>query len=234
MSTENTTVAAIGPAAAGTHTAPVLRVTVEQADPIEFAAVPTLRFRARVQSGGRAVRSIALHTQVRIASTRRSYDAASRDRLAELFGTPDQWDRSLRSLLWTQVVTQVPEFEAETVVDIAVGCTYDFEVVATKYLHALADGEVPLEFLFSGTIFYSAGGTLQAARIPWDTEAAFRMPVRIWHDLMDRYFPHSAWLRLEGDTFDRLTAFRVRNALGTWEDAIEELLRRAQPPVGGR
>jgi hypothetical protein len=32
-----------------------------------------------------------------------------------------------------------------------VTCTYDLEVVAAKYFYALEDGEVPLEFLFSGT-----------------------------------------------------------------------------------
>ena len=33
-------------------------------------------------------------------------------------------------------------------------CTYDFEVVSVKYFSALGDGDIPLTFLFSGTIFY--------------------------------------------------------------------------------
>ena len=32
-------------------------------------------------------------------------------------------------------------------------CTYDFDVSGATYLHALRDGEVPLLFLFSGTVF---------------------------------------------------------------------------------
>ena len=46
----------------------------------------------------------------------------------------------------------VPGFEGTTVIDLPITCTYDFEVVAAKYLEALEDGEVPLLFLFSGTM----------------------------------------------------------------------------------
>ena len=47
----------------------------------------------------------------------------------------------------------VAGFAGETEVDLPVACTYDFEVAAAKYLHALGDGEVPLLLLFSGTVF---------------------------------------------------------------------------------
>jgi hypothetical protein len=219
---------------AGTEAVPALTITVDAAQPVDFAVVPTLGFRTRISAaGGQAVRSLALHVQIRICADRRGYDGPSQERLVELFGTPDQWGRNLRSLLWTQATVQVPEFHGDTVADIPVGCTYDFDVVATKYLHALADGEVPLEFLFSGTIFYSDGDALRAARIPWDTEAAYRMPVRVWTDLMARYFPGDAWLRLDRTTFDRLYGFRVRNTLPSWESAIDALLRTAERPAGG-
>jgi hypothetical protein len=218
----------------GAHAAPVLTIAVDAAEPVDLAAVPTLRFQARIRADeGRRVRSLTLHTQIRIAAAQRSYDRPSQDRLVELFGTPDQWGRTLRSLLWTQSTVQVPEFEGDTVADIPVACTYDFDVVASKYLHAVGDGEVPLEFLFSGTVFYTAGGVLQAARLPWDTEAAYRMPVRVWTDLMARYFAGTAWLRLDRATFDRLYGFKARNTLPSWESAIEALLRAAQRPADG-
>jgi len=125
-------------------------------------------------------------------------------------------------------------FDGAIEVDVAVPCTYDFEVATAKYFHALDDGDIPLDFLFSGTVFYSAAGRLQAVRIPWDTESHLRMPVRIWHGLMGRYFPHSAWLRLDRDTFDRLYGFKARNTYPTWEGAIEALLRAAEQGVGER
>jgi hypothetical protein len=41
---------------------------------------------------------------------------------------------------------------------------------------------------------------------------------------MDRYFPGSAWLRLERETFDRLYAYRSRHALPSWEHTLDHLL----------
>jgi hypothetical protein len=105
-------------------------------------------------------------------------------------------------------------------------------VVGTKYFAALEDGEIPLEFLFSGTVFYRKdGGALQVARISWEKEAHFRLPVRVWREMMDHYFPNSAWLRLPKDTFDRLYAFRSRNALLTWDRTLESLLNTAEKEV---
>ena len=75
----------------------------------------------------------------------------------------------------------------------------------------MRDGEIPLDLLFSGTVFYTgAGGALQINRISWNAEAAHRLPVRVWRETMDHYFPDSAWLRLDRETFDRLVAFRAR------------------------
>ena len=113
-----------------------------------------------------------------------------------------------------------------------VGCTYDLEVVAAKYFHALDDGEVPLEFLFSGTVFYAGEGVgLQVARISWEKEAEFRLPVRLWKEMMDHYFPNSAWIRLRRDAFDRLYDYKVRMGFPTWESAVEALLRASEHEV---
>jgi hypothetical protein len=212
---------------AGLEPAPGLRFSIEDAGVLDYAAVPTLRFGVRIESSG-AIRSLALNVQVRIAATRRRYDDAEEQRLVELFGLPEQWGRSLRSLHWQNVALQVPAFEHSTVVELPLTCTYDLEVVASQYLHALEDGEVPLEFLFAGSVFYpGAAGQLQVRPISWDQEAEFRLPVAAWDKMMDRYFPDSAWLRLGRESFDRLHAYRARNALLTWEETVEALLREA-------
>ena len=86
-------------------------------------------------------------------------------------------------------------------------------------------GHIPLEFLFSGTVFYSdESGRLQVGRIGWDKDAAYRLPVRVWRDMIDRHFPGSAWLRMSRDTYDRLAAFKARGTYMSWDDAIDELL----------
>jgi len=212
----------------------VLSVAVDGAEVATAAAVPTLRFRTRITAADtRPVRSVTLNVQVRIAAAERTYDAATQQRLVELFGLPAEWARSLRDLLWTTAVVQVPAFQGHTVVDVPVPCTYDFDVVATKYLHAVRDGEIPLEFLFSGTVFYTAGDLLQAAQLPWDTTARYRMPAARWRELMDTYFPHSAWVRLDRTTFDQLYAYRARHTLTTWDEAVTALLRAAGHDGGG-
>jgi hypothetical protein len=216
--------------AAAIAKAPALRFTVEDARTEPFAAVPTLSFTlALACAGGAAIRAVALDVQLRIAAARRRYDAAAQARLVELFGAPAEWSRSLQSLLWTHATVQVPPFTGTTRVALPVACTYDLEVAAAKYFQALEDGDVPLEFLFSGSVFdVGEAGGLRVRRIPWDAEAEFRLPVRLWRETMDRHFPGSAWLRLRHDAYARLVAYKARHALPTWEHAIEALLDAAE------
>jgi hypothetical protein len=203
---------------------PALAFEVESAQAVEFAAAPTLAFALRITSD-LPVRSLALNTQIRIAPARRRYSDRDRERLVDLFGPPERWGETLRTFRWTQASVLVPPFETSTVVELAVPCTYDFEVATAKYFYALDDGDVPLELLFSGTIFYVAdGGRLQAAQIPWESEAVFRLPVQVWKQAIDAHFPHSAWLRVRDDTFARLADYKSSHALPTWEATFDELL----------
>jgi uncharacterized protein DUF6084 len=205
---------------------PELAFAVREAAPLQYAAVPTLRFGLGIESvGGRPVRSILLDVQIQINARRRGYDPAVRERLFELFGAPEGWSTSLRTLLWTRTTVVVPPFNESTTVDVAVPCTYDLEVAASRYFDALADGDVPLEFLFSGSVFYTpASGLLQTARLSWNYDADYRLPVRVWKETMERHFPGSAWVRLSRDSFDRLAAYKARHALPTWEHALDALL----------
>ena len=212
-----------------TAAAPELRFTVLGVAPERPAAAPTLRFSLGIDAGGAAVRSVMLEIQLRIAATQRGYDAAEQAKLAELFGAPHRWADTLRGLLWTQATLVVPPFDGSTVADLYVPCTYDFEVAAAKYLAALGDGDVPLELLFSGTVFYAGpAGALQVSRISWSAEAAHRLPVRVWREAIDGHFPHSAWLRLDRDAFDRLAAFKAARTLPSWEAALDVLLQDAE------
>jgi hypothetical protein len=212
---------------------PDLDFRVEGAEVLEYAAAPSLAFKLCVENlEGEPIRSVSLNTQVRIAATQRHYEAAEQERLLEVFGEPHRWGNTLRSLLWTHTTLQVPTFSGATVVNMPVPCTYDLDVVAAKYFYALEDGEVPLEFLFSGTVFYAGeGGRLQIARISWEKEAEYRMPVRLWKEMMEHYFPNSAWIRLHKDAFDQLYDYKIRRGLPTWEAAVEALLRVSEQGV---
>jgi hypothetical protein len=200
-----------------------LAFTVEGAARLEHAAVPTLRFALGVEAG-REIRSVMLDVQIQIPARRRGYDADAHDRLFELFGPVADWGTTLRTLLWTRTTVVVPPFSGRTVVNLDVPCSYDLEVAASRYMDALADGDVPLEFLFSGSVFYSGeDGELQTTRLSWQSEAEYRLPVRVWKETMERYFRGTAWVRLSKESFDRLSAYKSRNALATWDDALEAL-----------
>jgi hypothetical protein len=203
---------------------PEVAFTIHDAAPLEFAAVPTLSFALGISSA-QDVRSIVLDVQLQIAARRRPYDESAHDRLFELFGPPEAWGTSLRTLPWTRMTVVVPPFDGSTVVDLHVPCSYDLEVVASRYFDALDGGEVPLEFLFSGTVFY--GAPLQAARLSWESEAEYRLPVQVWKATMERHFRDTAWLRVRKDRFDRLVSYKSRRALASWEDVVDELLERA-------
>ncbi len=213
---------------------------VEGAEPECHAAAPSLLFRLRVGAAGAEpppVHSVLLRCQVRIEPGRRRYTAGEQDRLIDLFDTPERWGRTVRPLLWAHATVLVPAFTGATVVNLPVPCSFDFNLAATKYFDALAEGEIPLCFLFSGTIFYEADdGRLQVAQIPWEKEATFRLPAATWRRLMDLYYPNSAWLGLRKDVFDRLARYKSRRRLATWEQALEALLAAADSspsPLGG-
>jgi hypothetical protein len=176
------------------------------------------------------VRSVSLNVELRIAATRRRYAPGEQERLSELFGQPEDWGRNLHGLHWTSLTFHVGPFTGSTTVDLPVTTTYDLEVSSAKYFNALEDGEVPLEFLFSGTVFYAgADGRLQVVRIGWDKQCDFRLPVSAWRETIDRHFPDTAWLRLRRDSFDRLTAYKARNAHLTWEETLDSLLPGEEP-----
>ena len=72
--------------------------------------------------------------------------------------------------------------------------------------------------MFSGTVFYRGeDGALQVTQVPWDREANFRLPVAVWKEMMEMYFPNTAWLCLQRDAFEQLYNYKVRHGLPTWE-----------------
>jgi hypothetical protein len=205
---------------------PVLHFSVGPVASAEYVAAPTLRFPIEIEAeGDRPIRSVLLDLQIQIAGRRRGYGEAEGERLLELFGTPDRWATTLRTLLWTRTTLIVPPFTGSTVADLMVPCSYDMEITASRYFAALEGGEVPLEFLFSGTVFFSTPeGALQMARISWEHEVDHQLPVSVWREAMDRHFPGGAWLRLGRGSFDRLCAYKARHAFESWDLAIDSLV----------
>ena len=208
-----------------------MRFQVEGAEVVTFAASPLLHFKLRISQPPTAppVHTIALRCQVRIEPGKRRYSAREGEGVRDLFDTTDRWGQTMRSMLWTHTSVVVPPFDDDVVVDLPVPCSFDFNVAATKYFYALEDCEVPLSLLFSGTLFQDVPDAgLQVAQIPWDREAPYRLPVAVWKDMMDHYYPNAAWLCLRRDVLDRLHQYKSRHRLPTWEQALELLLPPAE------
>jgi hypothetical protein len=210
---------------------PELHFQIEVAEAIPHAAAPLLALQLRIRNTPAAeeIHSILLRCQVQIEPAKRRYHSDEQQGLTELFGEPERWSRTVRPLLWMNTTLAVPGFSDTCLVQLQLPCTFDFNVAATKYFHALHAGEIPLCVMFSGTIFYrDAEEAMQVTQVPWDREASFRLPVAVWRTMMDAYYPNSAWLRLRRDTFEQLAAYKRRNGIPTWEQAIERILTVAE------
>lgn len=204
---------------------PDLQFKVDDAKPVANAASPTIAFSVRItNTEPDTVQSIALRVQVQIEPVRRFYSETEKARLKDLFGEPERWSQSVKPLLWANVNATVPGFSGSTLTDVLVPCTFDFNVAVTKYAHGLEDGELPTSLMFSGTIFYAGQRGLQIAQIPWDRNATYRLPLRVWREMMDMYYPGTAWITLRRDVFDRLYEYKSRHGLTTWEQVVERML----------
>lgn len=204
-----------------------LTFTCLDAQAQRWAAAPTLRFRLRVAAPeGVRVHALVLSCQLRIDPRARQYSATEGVGLDYLFGAPERWSTSMQALHFATIGATVPGFTGATEFDLMVPCTYDVEVGLGKYLHALESGVLPLTLLFSGTLFEApAGGSgVQVSRVPWDREAAYAMPVAVWRELMDLYFPDTGWVRLRRDTVDALLRHQARHAVPTADEVLMTLL----------
>src|SRR5579859_3688318 len=135
---------------------PDLNFEIIGAEAAAYSVLPMLIFKMRIVNASEEepIHNVNLKCQIMLSVIQRRYNAGEKAKLQELFGEPERWGKTLRPFLWTHVTTVVPRFSGSTIVDLPVPCSYDFEVVSTKYFNALQNGEIPLTFLFSGTIFY--------------------------------------------------------------------------------
>jgi Family of unknown function (DUF6084) len=193
--------------------------------PEPYAVTPVLTARIGISaSGDEPVHAIALRCQVRVEPLRRGYTDDEAAGLLDLFGPRDRWSTTQHTFLWQHTGTMVPGFTGTTQVDLPLECTYDFEVTAAKYFHALRDGIIPLQFLFSGTVFAKGERNFSVQQVPWDREDHYDLPVSAWRDLMQLHYPNTGWLRLQRDTLDALAEFKSARGLLGYDDAVTTLL----------
>ena len=193
--------------------------------PEPYAVTPVLTARVGIAAvGDDPVHTIALRCQVRIEPLRRGYTDDEAAGLLDLFGPRERWSTTQRTFLWQHSTAMVPGFTGATQVDLPLECTYDFEVAAAKYLNALREGTIPLQFLFSGTVFVPGARGFAVQQVPWDREDRYDMPVSVWRQLIEQHYPNTGWVRLRHDTLDELAAYKSQRGLLGFDDAIASLL----------
>jgi hypothetical protein len=190
-----------------------------------YAAAPQLLARIRVEeTSGAVIHAMAVRTQVMIEPQRRPYVVSESDGMLDQFGERSRWKDTLRPFLWTFATTMVSGFSGHLEFDLPIPCTYDIEVTASKYLHSLRDGNVPIRLLFGGTVFSRGETGFSVEQVAWNLEAAYSLPVSVWTELMDHFFPNAGWLRLDRDTIAALIRFKGENSFVTWEQVFAALL----------
>jgi hypothetical protein len=193
-----------------------------------YAATPQLLARMRAEeTSGEVVHTMAVRTQIMIEPQRRPYGEHESAGLLDQFGERPRWKDTLKPFLWTFATTMVSGFTHTTEFDLAIPCSYDFEVTASKYLHALSDGDVPIRMLFSGTVFSRGTTGFSVEAIAWDLEATYKLPVAVWAGLMDHFYPNTGWLRLDRDTIAALVRYKGAHGLTTWNEVFGKLLANA-------
>ena len=198
---------------------PDLNYTIEGAEPQRFAAAPLLLFKLHLRRGppdgmladADPRRRPALPGADRAGAA--SLHDAEKDRLLDLFGTPERWGRRCGPCSG-RTSTRPSRVRRHCNVDLPVPCSFDFSLAATKYFAALEEGDIPFCFLFSGTIFYEAPtAPCRWRRSPGRRRRTFRLPGGDLAGMMDLHYPNIAWLCLRKDVFDRLDRFQSRSGL---------------------
>ncbi|MFE3114734.1 DUF6084 family protein [Streptomyces niveus] len=199
-----------------------------------YSAAPQLTARLRIEDGtDERIHAMVLRCQVRIEPQRRHYGPVEQESLRGLFGERERWSDTLRPFQWMQCHTTVQGFTGSTEVDLALPCTYDFDVIGSRYLHALGDGTVPISLLFSGTVFTKGGeggggSGFGVRQVPWDCEARYQLPVAVWRQMIAAHFPNSGWIRLDHDVLARFADFRERRGLISWDETVTTVLADAR------
>jgi hypothetical protein len=217
-----------------TESPPDLAFAVSSIHPVRHAAVPMVALELTVtERAGRPVYMAALSLQLTIEPARRSYDAATRERLVDLFGAPERWAVTTHTLVWTTRDVVVAAFRGQTAVSVEIPCSYDLELAAARYLHALPDGSAPMALHPNGMVYYpDADGRLQVVLIPWSTSIDLHLPVAVWREAIEQHTPGTGWATLRADTIERLQQIKTARGLPTLDACVAALLDERAPARG--
>ncbi len=218
-----------GPETSGRPGEPNLRLAVSGVRAIPHAAAPTLSFTLAVDDdSGREVFMAGLSVQIQIEPAKRSLRRRVPGEAHRALRGPAPLDhhRAADALDRPRRCCSRPS-RGRRRANIEVLCNYDVELAAAKYFHSVTDGEIPLAFHFNGSVYYATeDGRLQIVQVPWDTTADFSLPLSVWTEMIDSYYPYRGWVPVHRDTLDALQRLKARSGAPTFDAALTELLAR--------
>lgn len=217
---------------AAVPTQPMPSFEIRGARAPQHSIAPELIFELEVDDpSDLQVFTISLTVQIAIEPAQRRYDPETRERLTELLGEPGRIGSPTRTMHWAKVDVLVQPFRGMTTVEVPVLCNYDLEIAATKYFHAIADGEIPLVFHFNGGIYYQGeGDRLQIVQLSWEESSNYRMPVETWRQMVAAHYPHRGWIAAGDVTIERLRRYKLEQGLPSYEATLDHLLDRGEGP----
>ena len=154
--------------------------------------------------------AIALRCQIRIEPTRRRYAPAEQERLLDLFGEPERWGQTLSEARSGPIPASSSRRSPAVRSSI-----FPFPARSIS-MSPRPNTFTPSKMAKSRSACCSAArsstrtkmDSLQVSQIPWEKEATFRLPVSVWKEMIELYYPNSAWLCLGRDVFDRLYRYK--------------------------
>ena len=196
--------------------------------PEPYTVSPVLTVRVGVTAGGPAASRPGARDRAALPGPHR---AAAPVVLRRRSGRPDgpvrareRWANTQRTFLWQHCTAMVPGIHRQHDATLPLDCTYDFEVAAAKYLHALRDGACRSNSCSAERFSSNSERGFSVQQVPWDREDRYDMPVGVWRDLIAQHYPNSGWMRLSHETIAELAGYKSGRGLLDFDQAITSLL----------
>ena len=162
---------------------------------------PTLRFKLGVsEPTEREIFTIALTAQINVEPARRTHDAATRERLVDLFGEPERWPATTHAFVWTHATHARAELHGRG--DVHAARARDVRPRGRgRALLLRACPTARLRWRSTSAGRSSCVARTAASRsCPCRGRArtTWRMPIATWREMMQRHYPGRSWVAAAG------------------------------------
>ena len=209
---------------------PDLAITVESAEVVPFAAAPTLASDCawRMPTREEIIHTVVLRCQIQIEVTRRRYSGFDQERLARSVRRAGALGPDAAQSAVDQHQPVVPQFTAKPRSIRRYPALSISASPPPSISTAWRMATFPVCLMFSGTVFYADPGDRCRWRPFLGQGNEIPAAAKVWKDMMDAYYPNSAWLCLRRDVFEELQRFKVERGIPYMGAGASKLLLSAR------